>query len=76
MNKQRRKRVDDVIVQIEELAQELNDILEEETEYMENIPENLLESERYENAATNCENLQSALDSLEEVSSYLEESKN
>lgn len=76
MNKARRKRVNDVIEKIQELQGEIEDILQEEEEYRDNIPENMQQSERYENADTNCDNLQSAIDSIEDVASYLEESQN
>ena len=75
MNKVRRKRVEEVIQRIEDLKAEIEDILSEEEEYRDNIPENMQQSERYENADNNCCNLQAAIDSIEEVVSYLEESQ-
>lgn len=75
MNKVRRKRVEDVIQKIEELKAEVEEILDEESEYRDNIPENMQQSERYKNADNNCDNLQSAIDSIDEVVSYLEESQ-
>lgn len=75
MNKERRKRVNEAIQRIEEAKSEIEDILDEETEYRDNIPENMQQSERYENADNNCYNLQSAIDSIEEVVSSLEESQ-
>lgn len=57
MNKVRRKRVEDVIQKIEELKAEVEEILDEESEYRDNIPENMQQSERYENADNNCDNL-------------------
>lgn len=76
MNKVRRKRIDEVISKLQDLQSEINDILEEETDYRDNIPENMQQSERYENAENNCDNLQYASDSIDEAVSYLEESQN
>lgn len=76
MNKVRRKRVDDVIAKLYELQEELESIFDEESEYRDNIPENMQASERYENAETNCDNLESAKDCIDEIIDYLEESKN
>ena len=76
MNKVRRKRVDDVIAKLYELQEELESIFDEESEYRDNIPENMQTSERYENAETNCDNLESAKDSIDEIIDYLEKSKN
>ena len=45
------------------------------TFYRDNMPENLHNSEKYENAENNCSNLQSAADQVDEVISYLEESQ-
>lgn len=75
MNKQRRSKVDAVIDKLRDIQEEINDILSEEEEYRDNIPENLQGSERYENADNNCSNLQSAADQVDEVISYLEESQ-
>jgi hypothetical protein len=50
--------------------------LAEEEEYRDNMPENLQGSERYETADTACDNLQSAIDSLEEAFEYLNEATN
>ena len=57
---QRRKALD-------ELVQKLEAIKEAESQYMENIPENLRNSIRYEAAAQSMQALQDAVDSLNEV---------
>ncbi len=75
MNKERRKRIGDAAEQVEQLKGEIESILEDEEEYMNNIPENMQGSERYETAETACENLQSAVDAMEEVLSSLEEAQ-
>lgn len=75
MNKQRRVKVDDVIEKPRNIQSEIGDILSEEEEYRDNIPENLQGSEKYENAENNCDNLQNAIDQVDEVISYLEEAQ-
>ena len=61
--------------------EEIESVKDEETEYLENIPENLQSSERYEKAEMSAENLEAAYDafeekkdSLDEVVAFLEES--
>lgn len=60
---------------LESHVDELNDIisdiqmiLDEESDYMENIPENLQGGERYATAEEACENLEEAVDTLEYIS--------
>lgn len=76
MNKERRKRIQEVANQIDSLKGEVEDILSEEEEYKENIPENMQGGERFETAEAACDNLQSAVDNIEEALSYLEEAQN
>ena len=45
MNKQRRARIEDIANQISSLCQELEELRDEEQEYMDNMPENLQGSE-------------------------------
>ena len=71
MNKVRRKNLQAIIDQLEELKGSLEDLQTEE-EYRDNIPENMQESERYEKADEACDNLSSAVDSLEEAISSIE----
>lgn len=47
MNKIRRKNLQSIIDQLEELKGSLEDLQAEEEEYRDNIPENMQESERY-----------------------------
>ena len=71
MNKVRRKNLQAIIDQLEELKGSLEDLQAEE-EYRDNIPENMQESKRYEKADEACDNLSSAVDSLEEAISSIE----
>ena len=79
MNKKRRKRISDVIYKIEfvkrhrdslstgleEIKNELEDILYEEEDYFDNMPENLQGSIRGEAAEEAIDYLTEAIDSLE-----------
>ena len=81
MNKKRRKCIDSVILKIsklqdiiEELQQDIEDIAADEQDYLDNIPENLQASERYEAGENAVENLEAAIDWLEDINtSELEE---
>lgn len=75
MNRERRKSIQSIIDQLEELKGSVEDIQSEEEEYRDNFPENLQGSERYEIAEEAIENLEAAVSSLEEVICYLEEAK-
>ena len=70
MNKERRKRILDAIRKIEDLVQ---DILADEQEAYDNMPEGLQCSENGIVSEEAQENLEAAIDSLEEAISYLEE---
>ena len=72
MNKIRRKNLQSIIDQLEELKGSLEDLQAEEEEYRDNIPENMQESVRYEMADEACDNLSEAVDNLEEVISSIE----
>lgn len=73
MNKERRARIEEVVDQISVLCQELEELRDEEQEYMYNMPENLQCSERYEMAEEAVDNLDSAIGSLEEAIDYANE---
>jgi len=75
MNKQRRECVDAIIEKLNDIQSMVNDVLDEESEYRDNIPDNLRNSEKYENAENNCDNLQRAIDSIDEAVSYLQEAQ-
>ena len=81
MNKKRRKCIDSVILKInklqdiiEELQQDIEAIAADEQYYLDNIPENLQGSERYEAGENAVENLEDAIDWLDDIkTSELEE---
>ena len=74
MNKIRRAQIQKLIDKIDEVMFDLEDIQYDEESARDSIPENLQGSERYEKAEEACDNLASAMDYLEEVKGYLEES--
>lgn len=73
MNRMRRKALSDIMDKLEELKADLEALKDEEEEYRDNMPDNLQGSERYELAENACDNLGSALDSLDDAVSYIEE---
>lgn len=73
MNKIRRKNLQAIIDQLEELKGSLEDLQAEEKEYRDNMPENLQGSERYERADAACDGLEEAVTGLEDVICSIEE---
>ncbi len=73
MNKIRRKNLQAIIDQLEELKGSLEDLQAEEKEYRDNMPENLQGSERYERADAACDGLEEAVSGLEDVICSIEE---
>lgn len=85
MNNPRRKRIAEVISrlqaaeeEIQAIREEIEEIREEEQEYLDNIPENLQSSEKYEKAENAVACIESAIDNIdcidfEEITSSLEE---
>lgn len=78
MNNDRRKEISRIIEEIEsavstakekleELQSSIESVRDEEQECMDNMPENLQGSERYETAEQAVENLDSAASSIEEL---------
>lgn len=72
MNKQRRKTINEIYEKIADLRNLLEEVKGEEEEYRDNMPENLQNSERYYVAEEACDNLDSAISSLEEALDYIE----
>lgn len=66
MNAARRKRINQSIESIIKEAEKVESIMEEEQEALDNIPENLQGSERYEA-------MEEAISNLEVVINYLDE---
>jgi len=60
MNNSRRK-------QLEAILSSLEDVKCDEQEYLDNMPENLFESERAENAQNAIDRLEEAISNIEEI---------
>ena len=60
MNKARRKAIEKVVSDLYDIQSAVEELRDEEQEYLDNIPENLQGSERYELAEQELENLNSA----------------
>lgn len=67
MNRIRRKNLQSIIDQLEELKGSLEDLQAEEEEYRDNMPENLWGSERYDKAEEAISNMEDAISALEEA---------
>lgn len=85
MNNVRRKRIANVITNIKaytsvysdklgELQADIDSIIGDEQEALDNMPERLMDSDRYTTLESAVEALQSALDAVDELSSFLSES--
>lgn len=61
MNRERRKNLQGIIDQLEELKSSLEDIQSEEEEYRDNIPENMQSGERYEQSDAACDAMSEAV---------------
>lgn len=75
MNKQRRKDIDTIIQNLEGIREQIQMVLEEEQEYLDNIPENLQNSDRYETAETAVQELEEADGSIDDIIEHLENAK-
>lgn len=72
MNKIRRKQLAAIMERLEELKSDLEMVLEEEQEAMDNTPESLWGSERYEHMEEAVSNMEDAVSGLEDVISSIE----
>lgn len=72
MNRTRRKQLTALADKVEELRQELESIADDECEARDNIPESMVESDKYRTADESCDNLENALDSLQDVLDCIE----
>ena len=74
MNNNRRKEIKKIIKQLEELQSRIEDVRDDEQDSLDNIPESLQESERYEISEAALENLDVSVDTIEELINILSES--
>mgnify|MGYP006886751541 CR=1 FL=1 len=73
MNKGKRLAIRKVLNKLDDLLAVLDELRNEERECLENIPENLQGSTRYEESERAADSLDSAYDSIEEVIGSLED---
>lgn len=73
MNKQRRNEIGKIVRELEVLKSRLNDVLLEEQNIFDNMPENLQYSMRGEESQESIDNMDGAMDDLDNVISQLEE---
>lgn len=64
MNNKRRKCLQGIADQLDELKVSLEDLLAEEEEYRDNIPENMQEGEKYEKSDDACNKMSDVIDSI------------
>lgn len=67
MNKARRKWLEDVSEKIAQAKEELEQIMDEEQEAYDNMPESIQESERGEQMYDNIDNLDTMVSDLEDI---------
>lgn len=72
MNNIRRNKLAKLYEELETLKSLLEEIQADEQEAFDNIPENLEGTERYEKAEEAVDNLDAAVDALEDVLDYIE----
>ena len=73
MNKQRRKEISVVITKLENIKEELENILGDEQDYYDNIPENLQMSERADQSSEAIDIMEDVVSSIDDITNQLEE---
>lgn len=73
MNSIRRKKLNRVIYELGRSAEEISNIIDEEQDCLDNIPENLQTSEQYENMESFIDLLEDGVSSLESAIEKIEE---
>ena len=73
MNNNRRKEIESVVKSLEILSGKIKELYDEEINYQDNMPENLLNSERYETSEAASDALESAKESIDEAVDLLRE---
>lgn len=73
MNQIRRKKLADIKERIERISEELQEILNEEEEAKDNIPESFWETDRYATSEAACENMEYAVENLNDFVDNIDE---
>ena len=76
MNDERRKVIRELVGKLEDLEAQIEDIVQEETNYLDSMPEAFQDSEKGENTQETIATLENAQNTVPEVISYLEEACN
>ena len=71
MNEERRERLEIILNRLEDIQSDVNEILNDEEHYRDNIPEDLRESEQYEQSDAVCDDLSDAVDGLDDAVSSI-----
>lgn len=72
MNKERRKEIKSLMTRLEELKDEIDSVRQDEADYMDAIPENLMYSAVYMKAEDAVNNLDNAIACIEEAMESLD----
>jgi hypothetical protein len=75
MNNPRRKTIDKIIASLDDIKNDVTGVGEEEQEYRDNAPENMMYSEKYERAEEVAQILEEISDEIYEIVTRLEEVK-
>lgn len=73
MNNKRRARLHNIINSIERISEQISFIADEELDSLENMPENLSDSERFERMEDNADKLNDAYVQLDSVAELIRE---
>ncbi len=76
MNRERRKSINDVILRIEKCAEILEDIMNEEQEALDNMPEGIANGERGQASQLAIDMISEAIDDLSTTTDNLSEISN
>lgn len=73
MNKERRQRLRETVFRLREAKTKIEEVIEEEDEARDCIPENLQESVRYQESEECSSSLEDAVESIDEAISSIED---
>ena len=76
MNKDKRMALNNILFQIGEIRHDVTSILFQEQSCLDNMPDNLEGTERYEKFESSVENLEDAIESLKDAVKFIEEAMN
>lgn len=75
MNKKRREEIDKIISQLDKISDSIKDIIYDEDESRRNMPENLEYSSAYEASENASDEMNNAVDLIDEAKDCLENAK-